>query len=290
MGDQQPPLGRLEGSDTSLECADSPISVLTSQSGSTHLGAFDPRTNNLSDLGAISCPGDFAVGSPNSLLAVDHRGHVYVAYGICGTERIYRIDPSTMVCVETPFIRNVDPNYKDCLMEFSFMRDTAALDTETLFFLATGLEVPPAPMPMSTPYYLGRVDPETGKQTVVGALAAPAQAAHSQHIPMAGDQNGQLFLDYNAYASLDIGTDIGTLDVPSATATTMWQLTTAPTSEETAWYRMFAYWRDAFYLFTYSMPSSTGEIIKFTPADGSATTVAPNPRILAVGAAACSPQ
>lgn len=284
-----PPTGPLGGSDEPKGCANVPVYVLVNGADShTQLGSFDPSAGSVSILGDISCPGDFAVGSPNSVIAVDHAGMVYVVYGTCGEEWMYRVDPNTMSCAATPFRRNVDANYNDCIMSLAFNTDAQATSGESLYYLASGLEVAPAPAPMSTPYYLGVVDTSTSAFRVIGPLAAPAQAARSEHIPLAGSPDGTLYVDYNAYPNSGIGTDIGIVDESAAVASFKWQITTAPTTSETSWYRMFAQAHGDFYLFDYSSQSQMGEIVRFRPSDGSVTNVAANPRILAVGASSCA--
>lgn len=283
-----PPPGPLGGAAEPSACASAPVYVLVNGADNKpQLGAFDPDASSFSILGDISCPGDFAVGSPNPVVGVDHAGMVYVLYGTCGEEWMYRIDPGSMACAPTPFRRSIDGNYMDCVMSVAFDMDPQAASGETLYYLATGLEIAPAPAPMSTPYYLGAVDTMTSMSRVVGPLAAPAQAAQSEHIPLTGAPDGTLYIDYNAYPNSGVGTDIGILDQATATATFKWQITTAPTTSETSWYRMFTQVHGDFYMFDFSTQDQTGEVVRFRPSDGSVTNVGANPRVLAAGASPC---
>jgi hypothetical protein len=194
----------------------------------------------------------------------------YIAFGGGGLDlELYRVDPSKLDCELTPFAHA--DGWQLCFHGSAFAADPGSSTGESLFFHAHTCLGPGTPV---VDPFLGVIDPATSSDRRIASWTMPAQASTLVSWPMTGTAGGDLYTDYTVYPNLDIGTDIGQVDLATGAVTTRWQLTTVPALDQETSTRSFAFWGGDFYLFIEQQTSPLTQVVRFRPADASLVTVA----------------
>lgn len=266
-GNEIPPPGPLETSPQGA-CKQTPIYFLANaDTEAVTLMSFDPASMAFATVGPVHCPGELLPAGP---IAVDHTGQIYSLDDEgCGMQRIFRIDPATLACTETPGAqsRSADQRYV-CTWSMTFAPDAASPAGETLFAIQS------VDTSMTAPYVLGRVDPSTSAFGIVAPLPAGIQDAMSSGHSGALTSNGkgELYAAVDAQVSLHIGSQIVQVDPSTAATTFRWQLNGVPPPTAVN-YHAFAEWGGDFYFFVEPQRQQV-QVVRFRPSDSSTTTVA----------------
>jgi hypothetical protein len=87
---------------------------------------FEPKTETLTQLGTLSCPGEQSFSTTFSM-SVDRQGYAWVLFG---TGAIYKVDTKTVECRDPGFV----PCQKNfCTFGMGFVADAPGSDAETLY-------------------------------------------------------------------------------------------------------------------------------------------------------------
>ncbi len=258
--------GPLGGAGEGSACVRSPIYLLVpdpSNSMGSLIASFDPASGGVAMLGDPACP------SPvTNFLGVDHAGEIYTREG-GGGEMLtsFRIDPSTLQCVETPFQRPV--TWRECMSGSTFSADTESETGESLFFHGETCN-----SGSGDEQLLALIDPETSSDRTLGSFSTPLQASGSILWPMCGSPDGSLYLSYPA-STLGTGTAIGVVDTLTGIVTTKWQASDMPaTADQGSLGHEFALWGGDFYLFIQDASGAGTQVFRFRPSDSSLVAVA----------------
>jgi hypothetical protein len=257
-----PPIETGPLADVALtNCSDPSVEYIYLVTRENDLWSFFPPSATFTPIGALRCPAQ-AGASPFSM-AVDRQGTAYVIYD---SGELFRVSTKTAQCQATPFVA-LNPNFETFGMGFVGNANGA---TDTLFIAS-------ANQGTST---LATVDLQTFQTSVVGPLAL--QAAE-----LTGTGDGRLFSFYST-DSTSSATAIAQVDPTTAMVVANSNLTDLP--QGTGW--AFGFWGGDFYLFTAPLGSSSmSTVTRFSPNDGSQTTVATlSEEIVGAGVSTCAPQ
>ena len=252
-------------------CPDAGATLVYVVTEENELYSFYPPTLEFKRIGVINCPTGDQTANPFSM-AVDRTGVAYVVFNGMGLGdgQLFRVSTATASCTATAYARGQQGF-------FTFgMGYSADLDGgETLFVtpdIATGGVPDPA--------YLGTIDTTNFTLNVTGQIAPAITLAE-----LTGTGAGQLFAFYTKTGIT--GSFVGQIDVN--TATVIGETALPSVTQGQGW--AFAFWGGDFWLFTAPDPTTTtSQVTRFSPTDGSVQVVATLPSIIVgAGVSTCAP-
>jgi hypothetical protein len=237
------------------------VYVLTSQND---LYSFYPPTLAFTRIGTIVCPGP-STASPFSM-AVDRRG---IAYSVFTDGTLFRVDTASAACQPTTYEAGV----LFTTFGMGFVANTG--DAGETLYVADGV-VNQVTRPPSKG--LGTIDVTTYQPTLVAPFSSTIPGPE-----LTGTADGRLFAFYtNSGGS---GSHIIAVDKATATITQDYPLQVGSPRDAYA----FAFWGDAFWVFT--SPGGASTVTRFTPTDGSESNVTTMPEtIVGAGVSTCAPE
>jgi hypothetical protein len=213
--------------------------------------SFYPPNAAFTSIGKLTCP---AAGTPFSM-AVDRQGAAYVLYS---DGELFHVSTRTARCTPTAFAPTMFTTFG---MGFVGNPNGAS---DTLFISP------------STASVLGTVNLQTFKVGVVGSFLLPSAE-------LTGTGDGRLF----AFYSTGSGSSSAVAQVDPSTAAIVANSNLTRLPQGSGW--AFGFWGGDFYLFT--APTSSSQVTRFRPSDGSQTLVATLPStIVGAGVSTCAPQ
>jgi hypothetical protein len=252
-------------------CPDAATTYVYLISDDYRLYSFDPDTNDVSQIGSITCPVPPGSSATPFSMAVDRRG---VAYVLFNDGRLYRVSTATAACIGTSFVPD-QANYHLFGMGFA---TNGGGPTETLYVAGTG----EAEQGIPTADGLARIDVGNFKLTPIGSFAPPIYRAE-----LTGTADGRLFGFYRkAPGQQDPPTYIGEIDVN--TGRILGENEMVGVRQGEAW--AFAFWGGDFYMFTAAV-NDTSRITRYRPSTRAIGVVASVPtRVVGAGVSTCAPQ
>ena len=245
-------------------CVPRPIHALVAQPPDSLLvETFATATGAYASVAGLECPD---IRDNVGAIAVDRAGIIYVA-GYCPVAAIYRIDPATAACVHTPY------RGPACITQMAFASDPTSATGETLYYTSA--------------HTFGAIDPATSQGRTLAELQGGANVSATFSIGLAGGADGALYAAVVA-GGLGSGTEIDAVEPATGALTARWLIAAYPTASEASVVRKIAAVGSDFYLFDGSEIPGSGEAVRFSTADQSATVIGDALEVIAVGANTCA--
>jgi hypothetical protein len=282
--DALPPVSVPPAAPPPSACADGGSTLIYLISDGFKLLSYDPPSGALTQIGQITCPETGTCASPNGTvvpaspfsMAVDQTGIAYVVY--CDGE-LFRVSTANAACEATTFLSQQHDFSPKFGMGFAQNAQGAG---ETLY-VAGDLDTN-AGEPL--PSVLASVDTTSLVLSVIGTFGPQLLRPE-----LTGTGAGGLFAFAELYAADDVdegSSIIAQIDPATAQVTRVSPL--PGVVQGGAW--AFAFWGGDFYTFT--APSSATVVQRFSPSDGTVTTVGDVPTdfglIVGAGVSTCAPQ